>query len=58
MPGVFSSGSTLSINSPIWKSLHRDQEELIWPSFLGKVRKNTDHSFRDIFDILVGKVNQ
>ena len=36
-----------------------DQEELIWPSFLGKVRKkNTDHSFRDIFDSLVGKVNQ
>ena len=61
---MFPSESTLSINSPFWKSSHiwrypqiNLQEELILPSFLGKVRIKK-HDFHDIFDILVGKVNQ
>ena len=46
MPGVFSSGSTLSMKFSLLEKFaymaiypRMDQEELIWPSYLGKVRK-------------------
>ena len=63
MHGVFSSGSTLFINSPFWKSSHiygdisPDRSRGANLAILSR-KSSQKTPIRDIFDILVGKVNQ